>query len=74
MDGLFTHYINDIYLRFRELNKIAEQHWREELSIAYIHHFTVVNWVDKPRKDGIFSKIRSIQRVHHKLFILAAKV
>lgn len=75
IDGLFLHYVNDVYLRYRELNKIAEQHWREELSVAYIH-FTATNRGNafNERKDTVVTKIRSIQHIHHRLYIVAKKV
>ncbi|XP_014477032.1 PREDICTED: uncharacterized protein LOC106745697 [Dinoponera quadriceps] len=70
--GLFSHYVNDIYLRFRELNKIAMRHSEEKLTVSYIE-FTTAGVYDK--HDGLVnSKIRSIQHIHHTLFVLAKKV
>lgn len=71
IDGLFTHYINDIYLRCRELNKITIQHLKENLSVSYID-FTA-NSFNKCNSAAI-TKIRSIQHIHHGLYILATKV
>lgn len=73
IDGLFTHYINDIYLRFRELNKITVQHSRENLIISYID-FTASSNSFNADNNVVIIKIRSIQHIHHGLYILATKV
>lgn len=72
MDGLFCHYVNDIYLRFHELNKIAMQHSKETLSVSYIDFATIDTY--NKRNNLVISKIRSIQHIHHALFVLAMKV
>jgi len=72
IDGLFTHYINDIYLRFRELNNIAIQHLRENLSISYIDFIANSNSFNN--NSAVIIKIHSIQHVHHGLYILMTKV
>lgn len=73
MDGLFTHYINDIYLRFRELNKIAIQHSRENLWISYVDFIANLNMCNKCNYT-VITKLRLIQHIHHSLYILATKV
>lgn len=73
MDGLFSHHINDIYLRFRELNKITKQHSRENLSVSYID-FTASSNLFNKCNNAVIIKIRSIQYIHHGLYILATKV
>lgn len=73
MDGLFSHQINDIYLRFRELNKITIQHSRENLSISHIDFTASSNSFNKCN-NPVITKIRSIQHIHHGLYILATKV
>ncbi|XP_032665058.1 gustatory receptor for sugar taste 43a-like isoform X2 [Odontomachus brunneus] len=72
IDGLLSHYVNDIYLRFRELNKIAAQHSKDKLLVSYIN-FTTADAYDK-RNDLVISKIRSIQHIHYTLTVLAMKV
>lgn len=72
MDGLLSHYVNDIYLRFRELNKIATQHSKDKLSVSYIN-FTTADAYNK-RNSLVISKIRSIQHIHHTLTVLTMKV
>lgn len=72
IDGLFCHYVNDIYLRFKELNKIAIQHSKDKLLIFYVD-FTAAGRYDK-RNDFVSSKLRSIQHIHHILTVLAIKV
>ncbi|XP_050447810.1 gustatory receptor 68a-like [Cataglyphis hispanica] len=73
MDGLFTHYINDIYLRFRELNKIAIQHSRENLWISYVDFIANLNMCNKCNYT-LIAKLRLIQHIHHNLYILATKI
>lgn len=72
INGLFGHYINDIYLRFREMNKIMTQHSRENLSVSYTDFTASSNLFNKCNNAII--KIRSIQYIHHGLYILAIKV
>ncbi|XP_011874660.1 PREDICTED: uncharacterized protein LOC105565789 isoform X2 [Vollenhovia emeryi] len=72
IDGLFSHHMNDIYLRFRELNKITIQHSRENLSVSYID-FTASSNLFNKRSNAVVTKIRSIQHIHHGLYILATK-
>ncbi|XP_029162192.1 uncharacterized protein LOC114933783 [Nylanderia fulva] len=72
IDGLFTHYVNNIYLRFRELNKIAI-HSKENLSISYIDFTTNLNIFNKC-SCAIITKICLIQHIHHGLYVLAIKV
>jgi len=73
MDGLFTHYINDMYLRFRELNKIAIQRSKENLSIIYVDFIANLNMCNE-YSCTVVTKIRLIQHIHHGLYILATKV
>ncbi|XP_011874659.1 PREDICTED: putative gustatory receptor 28b isoform X1 [Vollenhovia emeryi] len=73
IDGLFSHHMNDIYLRFRELNKITIQHSRENLSVSYID-FTASSNLFNKRSNAVVTKIRSIQHIHHGLYILATKI
>lgn len=73
IDGLFTHYINDIYLRFRELNKIAIQRSKENLSILYVDFIANLN-ICNEYSCTVVTKIRLIQHIHHELYILAIKV
>ncbi|XP_029680235.1 uncharacterized protein LOC115245881 isoform X3 [Formica exsecta] len=73
MDGLFTHYINDIFLRFRELNKIAIQHSRENLWISYVDFIANLNMCNKCNYT-VITKLRLIQHIHHGLYILATKI
>ncbi|XP_025073077.1 putative gustatory receptor 28b [Pogonomyrmex barbatus] len=72
MSGLFAHYINDIYLRFRKLNKIAIKYSRENLSISCIGFSTNSNSFNKCDSTVII-KIRLLQHIHHELYILATK-
>lgn len=75
MDGLFAHYVNDIYLRLRELNKILIEHTKKEnLSISYIDFITKSNMFKKKRNNVLITKLRSIQYIHHRLHVLATKV
>ncbi|XP_025261909.1 putative gustatory receptor 28a [Camponotus floridanus] len=73
MDGLFTHYINDMYLRFRELNKIAIQRSKENLSIIYVDFIANLNMCNE-YSCTVVTKIRLIQHIHHGLYILATKI
>ncbi|XP_072750561.1 uncharacterized protein [Anoplolepis gracilipes] len=75
MDGLFIHYVNDIYLRFHELNKIAIQHPRENLSISYVNFIANLNIIQCNKYNyTVITKIRLIQHIHHTLYILATKI
>lgn len=65
--------MNDIYLRFRELNKITIQHSRENLSVSYIDFTASSNSFNKSNST-VITKIRLIQHIHHGLYILATKV
>ncbi|KAL0115073.1 hypothetical protein PUN28_010568 [Cardiocondyla obscurior] len=73
MDGLFSHHINNIYLRFRELNKITIQHSRDNLSVSCIDFDVSANLGNK-YNNAVVTKIRSIQHLHHRLYILAKKI
>ncbi|XP_020295684.1 putative gustatory receptor 28b [Pseudomyrmex gracilis] len=75
MDGLFAHYVNDIYLRLRELNKIVIEHTKKEnLSVSYIDFITDSNILKKKWNNVLITKLRSIQYIHHRLHVLATKV
>jgi hypothetical protein len=73
LDGLFIHCVNNIYLRFRELNKIAIQHSKEKTLISCVDITTNLNTFNK-HNNTIIMKIHLIQRIHHELYILATKV
>ncbi|XP_071562309.1 uncharacterized protein [Temnothorax nylanderi] len=73
-NGLFSHHIYDIYLRSRELNKIAVQHSKETLSISYINSTTSSNLLFNKCNNAVITKFRSIQHIHHGLYILATKI
>lgn len=73
MDGLFAHYVNDMYLRFRELNKIAIQHSKEILSVSCIDLATNSNTFIKCN-NALITKIRAIRYIHHELYVLTTKV
>ncbi|XP_071644455.1 uncharacterized protein [Temnothorax longispinosus] len=72
-NGLFSHHIYDIYLRSRELNKIAVQHSRENLSVSYVDFTTSSSLLFNKCNNAVITKFRSIQYVHHELYILATK-
>lgn len=75
MDGLFAHCVNDIYLRFRELNEIAIRHSREKTTLlSLIDRETSITGNFNARNDATLRKIRSIQHIHHELYVLATKV
>ncbi|XP_012224576.1 putative gustatory receptor 28a [Linepithema humile] len=74
MDGLFTHCINDMYLRFRELNKIAIQHSKEKaLSVSCVDLATNSNTFVECN-TALITKIRAIRYIHHELYVLATKI
>ncbi|XP_071644454.1 uncharacterized protein [Temnothorax longispinosus] len=73
-NGLFSHHIYDIYLRSRELNKIAVQHSRENLSVSYVDFTTSSSLLFNKCNNAVITKFRSIQYVHHELYILATKI
>ncbi|XP_026829719.1 putative gustatory receptor 28b isoform X2 [Ooceraea biroi] len=73
MDGIFAHCVNDIYLRLRELNKIAIQYSKEKLSVSSVDFTTNSNAFNK-HNDVVVIGIRLIQHIHHGLYVLSTKV
>ncbi|XP_026829720.1 uncharacterized protein LOC105274656 isoform X3 [Ooceraea biroi] len=72
MDGIFAHCVNDIYLRLRELNKIAIQYSKEKLSVSSVDFTTNSNAFNK-HNDVVVIGIRLIQHIHHGLYVLSTK-
>ncbi|XP_029680234.1 putative gustatory receptor 28b isoform X2 [Formica exsecta] len=58
---------------FRELNKIAIQHSRENLWISYVDFIANLNMCNKCNYT-VITKLRLIQHIHHGLYILATKI
>jgi len=73
MDGLFAHYVNDVYLRFRELNKIAIRCSKEIPSVSCIDLATNSNMFVRCNSVPV-TKIHFIRYIHHELYVLATKV